>query len=66
MTAHSFILEGVLPLSDTSATGYSVLGQGAEIGCMEGPLYNVELKSDLISGSVGVRSSLPVKGSHSF
>ena len=53
-----------MPMSDTSATGYSVLVQGVEMGCMEVPLNNVELQSDLISGSVvvGVRPSLPVKG----
>lgn len=62
--AQYLILEGVLPLSDTSPTGYNVLVQGVEIGCMKVPLYNVELESDLISGSVvgGVRPSLPVKG----
>lgn len=43
-------------MSDTSATGYSVSVQGVE---MEVPLYNVELESDLIFGSVvvGVKST---------
>ena len=58
----SFILGGVLHLSDTSATGYSVLVQGVEMGCMEVPLHNVKLEPQLISVSVGVRPSLPVKG----
>lgn len=46
--------------SDTSAIGYSVLVQGLEMSC----IYNVELKSDLVSGSIviGVRPSLPVEG----
>jgi hypothetical protein len=55
-------LEGVLPLSDQQITVcyYKVQRWVA----LEFPLYNVELKSDLISGSVviGVRPSLPVKG----
>ena len=62
--AQSFIFECVLPFPDTLATDYSVLVQGVEMGCMEVPLFNVELESDLISASVvdGVRPSLLVKG----
>ncbi|XP_026112910.1 uncharacterized protein LOC113091546 isoform X1 [Carassius auratus] len=58
----SFILEGVLPLSQETTTGSVALVRGIEMGVMEVPLHRIHLQSELVSGDVvvGVRSSLPV------
>ncbi|KAJ8051189.1 hypothetical protein HOLleu_04659 [Holothuria leucospilota] len=58
------LLDGVLPLSDSTPTGANVLIQGVECGFISVPLHKINLKSDLVSGSVivGVRPTLPVKG----
>ncbi|KAJ8018020.1 hypothetical protein HOLleu_44220 [Holothuria leucospilota] len=60
----SLRLDGVLPLSDSTSTGANVLIQGVECGFISVPLHKINLKSDLVSGSVivGVRPTLPVKG----
>ncbi|KAJ8035392.1 hypothetical protein HOLleu_22614 [Holothuria leucospilota] len=60
----SLLLDGVLPLSDSTSTGANVLIQGVECGFISDPLHKINLKSDLVSGSVivGVRPTLPVKG----
>ncbi|KAJ8033604.1 Proteoglycan 4 [Holothuria leucospilota] len=60
----SLLLDGVLPLSDSTSTGANVLIQGVECGFISVPLHKINLKSDLVSGSVivGVRLTLPVKG----
>ncbi|KAJ8039219.1 hypothetical protein HOLleu_16866 [Holothuria leucospilota] len=60
----SLLLDGVLPLSDSTSTGANVLIQGDECGFISVPLHKINLKSDLVSGSVivGVRPTLPVKG----
>ncbi|KAJ8039062.1 hypothetical protein HOLleu_16653 [Holothuria leucospilota] len=60
----SLVLDGVLPLSDSTSTGENVLIQGVECGFISVPLHKINLKSDLVSGSVivGVRPTLPVKG----
>lgn len=62
--SQSFILEGLLPLSDSTATGTNVLVRGIEMGFMEVPLHRIHLNSKLVSGDVvvGVRSVLPVPG----
>ncbi|XP_062586991.1 uncharacterized protein LOC134248592 [Saccostrea cucullata] len=62
--SQSLLLEGVLPLSEKTHTGSEVLIQGVELGLMKVPLHVIDLKSDLVSGSVvvGVRPTLPVKG----
>ncbi|KAJ8040764.1 hypothetical protein HOLleu_15160 [Holothuria leucospilota] len=59
----SLLLDGVLPLSDSTSTGANVLIQGVECGFISVPLHKINLKSDLVSGSVivGVRPTLPVK-----
>ena len=46
-----------------SFTINSVLIQGIELGTVQVPLQNLDLPSDMVSGSVivGLRSSLPVK-----
>ena len=60
--AQSFILRDLLPLSEKTATGSSVLVQGIEMGIMKVPLHHLRLKSDLVCGDVvvGVRSSFPI------
>ena len=60
----SLLVEGVLPLSDQSATGDYVLLHGVELGFVRVPLQKVFLQSDLVSGSVivGMCPTLPVEG----
>ncbi|KAK0138160.1 Retrovirus-related Pol polyprotein from transposon 412 [Merluccius polli] len=60
--AQSFMLRDLLPLSEKTATGSSVLVQGIEMGFIRVPLHRVCLKSDLVCGDVvvGVRSSFPI------
>ena len=62
--AQSIILEGSLPFSEVSATGENVLIQGIGMNIISVPLHRINLKSDLISGTVivGVRPELPFKG----
>ena len=56
------LVEGVLPLSDQSATGDYVLIHRVELGFVRVPLHKVFFQSDLVSGSVvvGVWPTLPV------
>ena len=58
------LLEGVLPLSENTSVGATVLLQGVELDCFNVPLYRIYLKSDLITGPVivGVRHNLPFEG----
>ena len=62
--SQSLLLEGILPLSDRSFSGDSVLLQGIELGFVSVPLHNICLKSDLVTGPVlvGVRHELPFTG----
>ena len=62
--SQTILLEGVLPLSEKTFTGKSLLLQGVECGVMDVPLHEVHLKSDLITGPVivGVRPTLPIQG----
>jgi len=62
--AQSFILSDVLPFSDESSNGSSVLVQGIEMGFVSVPLHQIHLKCGLAKGvfKVGVRPSLPVRG----
>ncbi|XDV49410.1 hypothetical protein PO909_018663 [Leuciscus waleckii] len=62
--AQSFILESVLPFSEHSNCGSSVLVQGIDLTVVKVPLHNVYLRSGIISGNVklAVRAELPVKG----
>ena len=57
-------LEGSLPFSEVSATGEYVLIQGIGMDIISVPLHKMNLKTELISGTVtvGVRPELPVKG----
>ena len=60
----SLLLHGVLPLSGESKIGTSVLVRGFEMGSIIVPLQQIELKSNVLIGSVavGVHRSLPVPG----
>ena len=60
----SLLLEGVLPLGESTSTGESVLAQGIEGGCVNIPLHKINLVSDLVTDSVvvGTRPTLPIKG----
>ncbi|XP_029975991.1 uncharacterized protein LOC115409133 [Salarias fasciatus] len=62
--AQSVILVDVLPWSEASSCGYSVLLQGIEMGHVPVPLHSVKLRSKLISDQfkVALQHSLPVKG----
>ena len=59
----SLLVDGVLPLSDSTATG-TVQIQGIELRVVKAPLYVIYLNSDLVNGTVavGIRLTLPVKG----
>ncbi len=62
-TGQSFLLEGLLPLSERTATGSLVLVRGLEMGYMEVPLHRIQLHSKLVSGDVGAGSAmLPIPG----
>ena len=60
----SFMLDSVLPLTENSFTGANVLISGVEMGVLEVPLHEVNIKSSLINGKIviGMRPSLPVEG----
>ena len=62
--SRSLLLEGVLPLSENTSVGATVLLQGVELGCFNVPLHRIYLKSDFITGPVivGVRHNLPFEG----
>ena len=60
----SLMLDSVLPLTKKSFTGANVLISGVEMGILEVPLHEVNIKSSLINGNIviGMRPSLPVEG----
>ena len=60
----SLMLDSVLPLTEKSFTGANVLISGVEMGVLEVPLHEVNIKSSLINGNIviGMRPSLPVEG----
>ena len=60
----SLMLDSVLPLTENSFTGANVLVSGVEMGILEVPLHEVNIKSSLINGNIviGMRPSLPVEG----
>ena len=60
--AQSFMLSGVLPLSDNTYTGTHVLVRGFEMTPVQVPLHRVCLSSKLVNGEVvvGVRQCLPI------
>ena len=58
------MLDSVLPLVENSFTGANVLISGVEMGILEVPLHEVNIKPSLINGNIviGIRPSLPVEG----
>ena len=64
--SQSLILAGILPFSEKTSSGTSVLIQGVECGTVNIPLHHVNLSSDLVTGLVviGIKPSLPFKGVH--
>ena len=60
----SLMLDSVLPLTANSFTGANVLISGVEMGVLEVPLHEVNIKSSLINGNIviGMRPSFPVEG----
>ena len=62
--SQTLLLEGVLPLSDKTATGKSVLLRVVHLGTFKVPLHEVILKSKFITGpvTVGISPTLPVEG----
>ena len=60
----SLMLDSVLPLTENSFTGANVLISGVEMGVLEVPLHEVNIKSIIINGNIviGMRPSLPVEG----
>ena len=60
----SLMLDIVLSLTENSFTGANVLISGVEMGVLEVPLHEVNIKSSLINGNIviGMRPSLPVEG----
>ena len=60
----SLMIDSVLPLTENSFTGANVLISGVEMGILEVPLHEVNIKSSLINGNIviGMRPSLPVEG----
>ena len=60
----SLMLDSVLPLTENSFTGANVLISGVEMGILEAPIHEVNIKSNLRNGNIviGMRPSLPVEG----
>ncbi|KAJ8040086.1 hypothetical protein HOLleu_14281 [Holothuria leucospilota] len=58
----SLLLDGVLPLSDSTSTGANVLIQGVECGFISVPLHKINLKSDLVSGVGHSEDTVPKSG----
>ena len=61
--AQSLLAEGILPLSEATATRTHALIQGVELGIVSVPMHTIYLKSDLVSGEVvvGLRPTLPME-----
>ena len=64
--SQSLILADILPFSEKTSSGTSVLIQGVEYGTVNIPFHHVNLSSDLVTGLVviGIKPSLPFKGVH--
>ena len=62
--SQSLILADILPFSEKTSSGTSVLIQGVKCGTVNIPLHHVNLSSDLVTGLVviGIKPSLPFKG----
>jgi len=55
--SQSLILADVMPFSENTSSGFSVLIQGVECKNINVPLHNVHLSTDVVTGSVafGIR-----------
>ena len=64
--SQSLILADILPFSEKTSSGTSVLIQGVECRTVNIPLHYVNLSSNLVTGPVviGIKPSLPFKGVH--
>ena len=64
--SQSLILADILPFSEKTSSGTSVLIQGVECGTVNIPFHRINLTSDLVTGLVviGITPSLPFKGVH--
>ena len=63
--SQSLILADILPFSEKTSSGTSVLIQGVECRTVNIPLHHVNLSSDLVTGLViGITCSLPFNGVH--
>ncbi|XP_071483344.1 uncharacterized protein [Diadema antillarum] len=62
--SQSLVCANTLPFSVESSVDSEVFVRGVEGGSVRVPLHNIELKSDLVSGSVvvGILPTLPVEG----
>ncbi|MCP4255549.1 MAG: hypothetical protein GY775_19515, partial [Candidatus Scalindua sp.] len=62
--SQTLLCEGVLPLSEKTATGKSVLLKAVHSGTFRVPLHRINLSSNIVNGPVivGVSPTLPVKG----
>jgi hypothetical protein len=58
------LLDSILPLTETSFTAANVLISGVEMGVLEVPCHEINIKSKLVNGNItgGIRPSLPVDG----
>ncbi len=56
-SSESFILESVLPFSEVSSEGRSVLIRGIGLNTLSVPLHRVHLTCDLVCGEVSLGSS---------
>uniref|UniRef100_A0A8C6PCY4 CCHC-type domain-containing protein n=2 Tax=Nothobranchius TaxID=28779 RepID=A0A8C6PCY4_NOTFU len=60
----TLIKRSLLPLSENSQAGYSVMLQGIEMGAVSAEMHHIKLTCPLVSGDflVGVLDELPTKG----
>ena len=60
----SLMLDSVPPLTENRFTGANVLISQVQMGVLDVPLHEVNIKSSLINGNIviGMRHSLPVEG----
>ena len=58
------MLDSVLPITENSFTGANVLIPVVEMGVLEVPFHEVNIKFSLMNGNIviGMRPSLPVEG----
>ena len=62
--SQSLIFEDILPFSEKTSSGTSVLIQGVECGTVNIPLHHVNLSLDLVTVVICIKPSSPFKGAH--